>query len=256
MDRKFASMDKLHSQEETERFLRGLGLKVQEEKVRIVVETLQGNTSRSKYDLWAYGISRGGGERNPICGKGTVYKIENLLKEGKLELYLAHLAARQAGCEPLQQLQSEKESGTGAGSAPAPTPASGALLRTIPDEWPEGYLRTTKDTLHGKAAMRWTTARPQQAGDEFTLNLGQEVPLKAVRFWQGRQHQWDHPKRWQITFSNNQQIIEEVDGKEFIEVEREESTPVQWIGVVIVEPRLPTDHPPATCWAVDNIELE
>jgi hypothetical protein len=59
-----------------------------------------------------------------------------------------------------------------------------------------------------------------------------------------------------VTFSNSWQIIEEVEGDGFIEVERKESTPVQWIGVVIVEPRLPTDHPPATCWAVDSIELE
>jgi hypothetical protein len=58
-----------------------------------------------------------------------------------------------------------------------------------------------------------------------------------------------------VTFSDSWQIIEEVEGDGFIEVERKESTPVQWIGVVIVAPRLPTDHPPATCWAVDNIEL-
>ena len=141
-------------------------------------------------------------------------------------------------------------------AVPAPISASGALLRSIPDEWPEGSLCTTKDTLHGKEAMRWSTGRPQQARDEFGLNLGQPVPLKAIWFLQGRQHQWDHPKRWKMIFSNDRQIIEEVDGEGFIEVERKEPTPVQWIGVVVIEPRLPTDHPPATCWAVNNIELD
>jgi hypothetical protein len=127
---------------------------------------------------------------------------------------------------------------------------------TIPLEQVEGYLCTTKDTLHGKDALRWSTDRPQQTGDEFTLNLGRELPIKALRFLQGRQRQWDRPKRWQVTFSSNRQIIEEVEGEGFIEVERMEPTPIQWIGVVVLEPRLPTDRPPSSCWAVDNIELE
>ena len=127
---------------------------------------------------------------------------------------------------------------------------------TIPIEWLEGYLCTTKDTLHGKDALRWSTNRPQQTGDAFALDLGREPPVRALRFLQGRQRQWDHPKRWQVTFSNAQQIIEEVEGEGFIEVERTEPTPIQWIGVVVLEPRLPTDHHSATCWAVDNIELE
>jgi hypothetical protein len=59
-----------------------------------------------------------------------------------------------------------------------------------------------------------------------------------------------------MIFSDDRQIIEEVDGGGFIEVERKEPTPVQWIGVVVIEPRLPTDHPPATCWAVNNIKLD
>jgi hypothetical protein len=127
---------------------------------------------------------------------------------------------------------------------------------TIPIEWLEGYLCTTKDTLHGKDALRWSTNRPQQTGDAFALDLGREPPVRALRFLQGRQRQWDHPKRWQVTFSNAQQIIEEVEGEGFIEVERTEPTPIQWIGVVVLEPRLPTDHPPSSCWAVDNIEFE
>ena len=130
------------------------------------------------------------------------------------------------------------------------------VLRPIPEEWPHGFLTGTKETLRGPAAMRWSTARPQQVGDEFTLDLGQEVPLKAIQFLQGTGHQWDCPKRWKMTFSNNRQIIEEVEGEGFVEVERNNPTPIQWIGVVIVEPRLPTDHLPATCWAIDNIELE
>ena len=130
------------------------------------------------------------------------------------------------------------------------------VLRPIPEEWPHGSLSGTKETLRGPAAKRWSTDRPQQVGDDFALNLGQELPLKTIRFLQGTGHQWDHPKRWKMTFSNSRQIIEEVDGNGFIEVERKDPTPVQLIGVIIVEPRLPTDHPPAICWAVDNIVLE
>jgi hypothetical protein len=254
MDKNSLGMDRLCSQEESERFLRALGLTLQEKKVRVVVGTLRGNTGLSKYDLWAHGKSRHGGERKPVCGKGTVDKIERLFKVGKLEPYLAFLATTQAGCERLEQIQDESDVWTGA--APAPTAQTRALLRTIPHEWPEGYLCTTKDTLHGKDAMRWSTDRPQEAGDGFSLNLGQEVPLSGIRFLQGTGHQWDYPKRWKMTFSNNRQITQEVEGEGFIEVERKEPTPVQWIGVVIVEPRLPTDHPPATCWAADNIVLE
>ncbi len=65
-----------------------------------------------------------------------------------------------------------------------------------------------------------------------------------------------------MIFSNNQgTIVKEVEGKgvgltNFIEAELDEPLLVRHIGVIILEPRLPTDHPPATCWAVDNIRLE
>ncbi len=135
-------------------------------------------------------------------------------------------------------------------------------LFEIPERWPHGFLTGTKETLRGPAATRWSTDRPQQPGDDFGLDLGQEVPIRSIKFLQGTQHQWDHPKGWQMIFSNNQgTIVKEVEGKgvgltNFIEAELDEPLLVRHIGVVILEPRLPTDHPPATCWAVDNIRLE
>ena len=44
----------------------------------------------------------------------------------------------------MEHLESERS------VTPASVPASGVLLRTIPDEWPKGYLCTTRDILHGK----------------------------------------------------------------------------------------------------------
>ena len=134
-------------------------------------------------------------------------------------------------------------------------PSTDAVLPTIPEVWPKGFLSRNKETMRGEAALRWTTDGPQQPNEEFTLDLGTEMPLRSVKFLQGLQHQWDCPKVWKVVLSDEKQIVWEVDGERIIEVELDEPVPIRWIGVVIVQPRMATDHPPATCWAVDNIEL-
>ncbi len=130
-------------------------------------------------------------------------------------------------------------------------------LPDIPEEWPHGFTSWTNEILRGPAAMRWSTDRPQQAGDEFGLLLKEALSVVRIRFLQGPQHQWDHPKRWRMILSDGDlAIITEVEGEGFIDFRTEERLLVRDIGVIILEPRLPTDHPPATCWAVDNIRLE
>ena len=124
----------------------------------------------------------------------------------------------------------------------------------IPEEWPVGYLNNG-EPLRGDAAKRWSTGRPQRVGDEFLLDFGRELPFKGIIFRQGTQHQWDRPKRWHMTLSNVYLIIEEIEGAGIIELMLEEAVRLRYIGVDILEPRLPTDLPPARCWAIDNIEL-
>lgn len=125
---------------------------------------------------------------------------------------------------------------------------------TIEEKWPHGILNNG-EILRGDEAVRWSTGRPQQVGDAFILDLGEEIPTKGIRFLQGTQHLWDHPKRWHMTISDSLQIIRELGGAGLIEVRLEETLSVCTFAVEIVEPRLPTDRPTATCWAVDNIEV-
>ena len=127
--------------------------------------------------------------------------------------------------------------------------------RMIPEIWPHGFLSGSKETLRGEAAVRWVTDRPQQQGDGFSLDLGKEVVVSKVTFLQGIQHQWDYPKRWKVVLCNQYQIVKEEEGAGFIEVESEEPLTICSIGVTILEPRTPEDHPPSTCWAIDNIVL-
>lgn len=88
-------------------------------------------------------------------------------------------------------------------------------LFEIPEQWPHGFLSGIKDTLRGPAATRWSTDRPQQTGDEFTLDLGQVVPIRNIQFLQGHQRQWDCPKRWRMIFCNDQgAVIKDVEGGE------------------------------------------
>ena len=129
-----------------------------------------------------------------------------------------------------------------------------AAWPTIQEKSPHGILNNG-EILREDAALRWSTGRPQQVGDGFILDLGEEIPTEGIRFLQGIQHQWDHPKRWRMTISDNNRIINEVEGTGYIEAKFEETLTARMIGVEIVEPRLPTDRPSATCWAVDNIEI-
>ena len=138
------------------------------------------------------------------------------------------------------------------------------VLPSIQEDWPHGYLSGTEEILRGDAALRWATERPQQPGDEFSMDLGTEKPLKTMRFIQGPKHLWDFPKHWSVILADENKIVWEVDGGEstgvkplrgFIEVDLEETMKIRTIGVTILQPRLLTDRPPATCWAVDKIEL-
>ena len=64
------------------------------------------------------------------------------------------------------------------------------------------------------------------------------------------------PKRWQMVFQRDARILQEIEGEGFIEVALAQRITAAVIGVNILEPRSPTDHPPASCWAVDNIEIK
>jgi len=132
----------------------------------------------------------------------------------------------------------------------------GAPALLAAEEWPHGHLSTRpKDVLRGDEAGRWTSGKPQRAGDSFVLELGEARPIKYVRFLQGPAHPWDYPKRWRMTLQGADRILEEVEGEGSIEVVLARALPVRVIAVEILEPRLPADHPPATCWAADNIEI-
>lgn len=81
-------MDKVTNSEEAKRFLRQLGLHVDENIVKQVVDVLSRKTDRSLYSLYA-------GRRDkelPVCGKGTAYKIKSLHEKGVLKAYLDYLS--------------------------------------------------------------------------------------------------------------------------------------------------------------------
>lgn len=81
------TMDKIDNPTELKQFFRGLGITIPEDVVSKVVSVLSGKTDKSLYSLYV----RRSGRPPPICGKGTVYKIRKLYKEGKLEPYLTYL---------------------------------------------------------------------------------------------------------------------------------------------------------------------
>ena len=84
------TIDKLNNLEEVTRFLRDLHIRVDEWKVRKVVVALEKKSH--VYDLHKHGRYRTtGADRKPILGNGTVRKITNLYKEGRLQLYLDYL---------------------------------------------------------------------------------------------------------------------------------------------------------------------
>jgi len=124
------------------------------------------------------------------------------------------------------------------------------------EEWPHGELSAEKGTiLRGKDAGRWATSAPQQIGEDFFLDFGKERKVRNVRFLQGLAHQWDYPKRWRMILQGDAKIVKEVEGTGPVGIKLEEPLQIRYLSVVILEPRLPNDHPPATCWAADNIEV-
>jgi len=84
-------VDSFQDMSQVQGFLKSVGFRLPEDKVRIVVLTLLRKTGRSQYDLWAHGRRQDGSNRNPVCGKGTVYKIRGMLLLGRLESYVAFL---------------------------------------------------------------------------------------------------------------------------------------------------------------------
>jgi hypothetical protein len=99
------TMDKLSNFEDLKRFLRGMGLHVNEGVVQRVVNALSGKVSVSLYSLYATRPDKPA----PLCGKGTVYKIKKLYDKGELEPYLAYLShsstAFEAGTEKIKETE-------------------------------------------------------------------------------------------------------------------------------------------------------
>ena len=83
--------DKFTKDWDPDKFLRGIGLRIDGNTVLRVVDVLEGRLRISSYDLYRSGIRRDGTRRTPICGKGTVYKIKRLYEAGKLDPYIAYL---------------------------------------------------------------------------------------------------------------------------------------------------------------------
>jgi hypothetical protein len=81
-------MDKLNNSEDVKEFLKGLGLHINEEVVRKVVNVLSGEVHQSLYSLYKTRPDK----PTSICGKGTAYKIKNLYDKGKLQPYLNWLS--------------------------------------------------------------------------------------------------------------------------------------------------------------------
>lgn len=95
----------MNNSEDAKRFLRGLGLHVDEGVLQQVVNVLSGKTHQSLYSLYAtrQGMSP------PICGKGTVYKIKKLYDGGELRPYLVYLSQRGTVDEELESIAGSKE---------------------------------------------------------------------------------------------------------------------------------------------------
>lgn len=84
-------MDNISSQQDAERFLRGLGLTVPEAVVRQVVDVVSGKVKSSFRRLWN-GSRRDG--VSSLCARGTVTKLRKHYREGRLDPYLAYLGAK------------------------------------------------------------------------------------------------------------------------------------------------------------------
>lgn len=102
------TVDNFSSQEEAEKFLRGLRLTVPEAVVRQVVKVVAGEVKSSFHKLYA-GNKREGVP--PLCGKGTVTKIRKLWQKGRLQPYWDYLGGN-PGVGQQSSLKSEA-AGTG-----------------------------------------------------------------------------------------------------------------------------------------------
>lgn len=82
------TVDELSNSEDAKRFLVGLGLRVDEGVVKLVVNVLSRKSALSFYSLYATRPDK----PPPVCGKGTAYKIKRLYDNGELQPYLAYLS--------------------------------------------------------------------------------------------------------------------------------------------------------------------
>lgn len=81
-------MDKLNNSRDATRFLRGLGLHLDESVVHQVVNVLSGDSSQSLYSLHAQRKDK----PPPICAKASAYKIKKLYDTGQLKPYMDYLS--------------------------------------------------------------------------------------------------------------------------------------------------------------------
>ena len=135
-----------------------------------------------------------------------------------------------------------------------------------------GCLSESKDERFGKDAKRWKFHRPQEKGQYFILDIskhkgkgrGKARLIKRILFLQGSSYQWDCPSEYKMIIEGGNHILKEFNGKagkpwkgEDYKGIDETFDPllVNLIIVSITEPRLPTDHPRADCWATNDIRI-
>lgn len=85
-------MDNIQNEQDADRFMHGIGLRISREVVREIIGVLTGEVPKTLYDLFAAGERRDGSQRQPVCGKGTAYKIKKLYDDGDIEPYLSYLS--------------------------------------------------------------------------------------------------------------------------------------------------------------------
>ena len=81
-------MDNIRKYKDADQFLHALKLTVKANVVVKVLKVITGETPGSIYDLYSSGKRRNGTHRTALCGKGTVYKIKRLYKNGELDSFL------------------------------------------------------------------------------------------------------------------------------------------------------------------------
>ena len=116
-------MDKLNNPEDAKRFLRELGLRINEDVFCQIVNVLSGKVLKSLYSLYAIRPDKPA----PICGKGTISKIQKLYNKGKLQPYLDYLLNSSA----IGKIESEKTEET---EHNVPTPDRESIETTTPEK--------------------------------------------------------------------------------------------------------------------------